>query len=506
MVPARRSAGDEEGFGHSIDGGPSPRDRRRQEWVAKIPMLRLGNVAIQRTLQRSYDDLGALRIEDPKHPDRVVVAAGAPWFMTLFGRDSLWASAMALPVDPSLALGTLQTLAAHQGRVVDPLSEEEPGKILHEVRFDVSSGLALGGKSAYYGSVDAPPLFLMVLGEVSRWGFSKDTLAELQPHAERAMDWIRDYGDKDRDGFVEYARLNERGLLNQGWKDSWDGINFADGTLAEAPIALCEVQGYVYGAYLAAAWMAHDTGNGIRAAELRDRALQLKQQFNEQFWLPDKGYFAIALDRHKKPVDACASNMGHCLATGIVDEDKAALVVERLMGPEMFSGWGVRTLAADMGAYNPASYHNGSVWPHDNAIIQVGLMRYGYTAEAQRISTALFEAAEFSDGRLPELFCGFSREQFATPVPYPTACSPQAWAATTPIMLLTTLMRYDPDVSLGGVWMDPDLPVNYGDLHISNAPMGAGRITIDISGSNVSVAGLPEGMKFHRGYLPWVGT
>ncbi|TAP42828.1 glycogen debranching N-terminal domain-containing protein [Arthrobacter sp. S39] len=483
----------------------SPSDRRRQEWVGKIPLVHMGNRSIERTLRRSYEDLGALRIEDPKHPERVVVAAGAPWFMALFGRDSLWASTMALPVDPSLALGTLQTLADLQGSVVDPLSEEEPGKILHEVRLDVSSGLALGGKSAYYGSVDATPLFLMVLGEVSRWGFAKETIADLQPHADRAMDWIWNYGDRDGDGFVEYARLNDRGLINQGWKDSWDGINFADGTLAEAPIALSEVQGYVYSACLASAWMAHEVGDEAKAAQLRARALRLKQQFNDRFWLPDKGYFAIALDGHKRPVDACASNMGHCLATGIVDDDKAPSVVEHLMSDRMFSGWGVRTLADDMDAYNPVSYHNGSVWPHDNAIIQVGLMRYGFVEEAQRISTALLEAAEFSDGRLPELFCGFSREAFSAPVPYPTACSPQAWAATTPIMLVSTLMRYDPDVSQGGIWMDPVLPESYGDLHIANAPIGEGRININISGSSVSVDGLPEGMVFHRGYLPWVG-
>ena len=505
VVPGTDSAGSVLSFEHPDDGRLSPRDRRRQEWVSKIPVLQMGNRSIERTLRRSYDDLGALRIEDPQHPDRVVVAAGAPWFMTLFGRDSLWASTMALPVDPSLALGTLQTLAQRQGMVVDQMTEEEPGKILHEVRLDVSSGLALGGKSVYYGSVDATPLFLIVLGEVSRWGFAKETIAALQPHADRARDWIQDYGDKDGDGFVEYARLNDRGLINQGWKDSWDGINFADGTLAEPPIALCEVQGYVYGALLASAWMAHEAGDSGKAVELRERAARLKRQFNEQFWLPDKGYYAVALDKDKRPVDACASNMGHCLTTGIIDGDKAPLVVERLMSPEMFSGWGIRTLASDMDAYNPASYHNGSVWPHDNAIIQVGLMRYGFVAEAQRVSTALLEAAEFSEGRLPELFCGFSREQFATPVPYPTACSPQAWAATTPIMLVTTLMRYDPDVSQGGVWLDPVLPKSYGDLHITNAPMGAGPITIDISGSAVSVQGLPEGMAFHRGYLPWVG-
>jgi len=491
-------------FVHPAAGELSPSDRRRQEWVAKIPVLQMGNRSIERTLRRSYDDLGALRIEDPNHPDRVVVAAGAPWFMTLFGRDSLLASHMALPVDPSLALGTLQTLADRQGTVVDPMSEEEPGKILHEVRLGVSSGLSLGGKSVYYGSVDATPLFVVVLGAVSRWGFAKDTIAALLPHADRALEWIRDYGDKDGDGFVEYERLNDQGLINQGWKDSWDGINFADGTLAEPPIALCEVQAYVYAAYMARAWMAYDAGDAALAGELTGRAAQLKKRFNEQFWIPERGYYAVALDGKKRQVDACASNMGHCLWLGLVDEDKAPLVVERLMSPEMFSGWGVRTLASDMGAYNPASYHNGSVWPHDNAIITLALMRYGFVEQAQRIATALLEAAEYSGGRLPELFCGFGREHLAAPVPYPTACSPQAWAATTPIHLVTSLMRYDAHVSQGGLWMDPVLPKTYGGLHIKNAPLAGGRITIDVAGSRASVHGLPEGMVFHRGHRPWM--
>ncbi|XAS74282.1 glycogen debranching N-terminal domain-containing protein [Micrococcaceae bacterium Sec5.1] len=480
----------------------SPRDLRRQEWVSKIPVLHMGNGSIEQTLRRSYDDLGALRIEDPRHPDRVVVAAGAPWFMALFGRDSLWASLMALPVDPSLAFGTIQTLADRQGKVVDEMSEEEPGKILHEVRLDVSSGLALGGKSAYYGSIDATPLFVALFGEVSRWGFAAETIAALLPHVDRALDWIRNYGDKDGDGFVEYERLNNRGLLNQGWKDSWDGINFADGTLAEPPIALCEVQAYVYGAFLARSWIAYDAGDLDLAAEYRDLAAQLKRKFNEQFWLPDRGYYAIALDRKKRPVDACASNMGQCLLFGIIDEDKAPLVAEQLMSPEMFSGWGVRTLASDMGAYNPASYHNGSVWPHDNAVITAGLLRYGFVEQAQRISTALFEAAEYSEGRLPELFCGFSREHFDVPVAYPTACSPQAWAATTPIFLIKSLMGYYADVARGGLWMNPVLPESYGDLHITNAPMANSRITIDISGSSATIKGLPEGMMFHHGTRP----
>lgn len=504
VVPTVDGTGTALPFGHPDRDGLSPSDRRRQEWVARIPVLQMGNRSIQRTLRRSYEDLGALRIQDPNHPDRVVVAAGAPWFMTLFGRDSLWASEMALPVDPSLALGTLRTLAERQGTEVNEDTEEEPGKILHEVRLDVTSGQALGGRSAYYGSVDATPLFVVVLGSVSRWGFSKETITALLPNADRALDWIRHYGDRDGDGFVEYGRPNQHGLINQGWKDSWDGINFADGTLAEVPIALAEVQAYVHGAYVARAWMAYDDGDTALAADLQERADRLKQRFNEEFWLPDRGYFAVALDRDKRPVDACASNMGHCLWFGLLDEDKVPSVVEHLMSKEMFSGWGVRTLASNMASYNPASYHNGSVWPHDNALIMSGLLRYGYVEEAQRIGTALLEAAEYSGGRLPELFCGFDRDRFMEPVPYPTACSPQAWAATTPIHVITSLMRYDTHISQGGIWLDPVLPESFGDLHISNAPMGDARITIDASGMQATVQGIPEGLTVHHGQRPWM--
>ncbi|MBT2533841.1 amylo-alpha-1,6-glucosidase [Arthrobacter sp. ISL-48] len=480
----------------------SAQEQRQKAWEAQIPLPHVGDPSVERSLRRSHDDIGALRIVDPDHPDRMVVAAGAPWFMALFGRDSLLSSFMVLPVDATLALGTLQTLADRQGVKVDLLTEEQPGRILHEVRLDVGTGLALGGRSAYYGTADATPLFVTLLGEATRWGLGAGDIAALVPHADRAMDWIRDYGDRDGDGFVEYERLNDHGLINQGWKDSWDGINFADGRLAEAPIALCEVQGYVYSAYNARAWMAYDAGDRALAVDLRDRARRLKRQFNDQFWLPDRGYYAIALDRDKRPVDACASNMGHCLWSGIVDEDKAPQVVQRLMSPEMFSGWGVRTLATDMGAYNPVSYHNGSVWPHDNALIVAGFMRNGFVKEAQQLSSALMEAAEYTDNRLPELFCGFSRSDCPEPLPYPTACSPQAWASATPVLLLRSLLRYDANASLGALWIDPALPEAWGNLHTTNLPVGGARVTIDVSGSRVAVEGLPDGMVFHQATRP----
>jgi glycogen debranching enzyme len=481
-------------------------ERRQQSWTANVPALHISNPSVERTVVRSHQDVGALRIVDPNHPDRMVVAAGAPWFMALFGRDSLLASFMILPIDASLALGTLQTLAERQGTSVNVLTEEQPGRILHEVRLGVGTGLVLGGRSAYYGTADATPLFVTLLGEAARWGISDEDFAALLPHADRALDWIRDFGDRDGDGFVEYERLNDHGLINQGWKDSWDGINFADGRIAEAPIALCEVQGYVYSAYIARASIALDVGDAALAADLLNRAELLKKKFNEVFWLPDRGYYAIALDRDKRPVDACASNMGHCLWSGIVDQDKAQLVVDRLMSPQMFSGWGVRTLATDMGAYNPVSYHNGSVWPHDNALIVAGLMRYGFVNEAQTLASALMDAAEYTDNRLPELFCGFSRSEYPRPLPYPTACSPQAWASATPVMLLRSLLRYDADVSLGGLWMHPEWPEAWGRLHASNAPVGDARVTVDVSGTSVTVDGLPEGMLFHRGIRPSSGS
>ena len=395
--------------------------QRFREWGETVPVPMASDPSLTRTLERSQLDLGALRIADPAIPGREVVAAGAPWFMALFGRDSILTAYMALSVDPALALGTLETLADYQGSVVNEKTEEQPGKILHEVRLGVSASLSLGSGTVYFGSVDATPLFVTLLGELRRWGEDPDSIQGLLPAADRALDWVRQYGDRDGDGFVEYDRLNPEGLRNQWWKDSRDGINFADGTIATPPIALCEVQGYAYSAYLAREYLARDLGDCDTAELWASRAKSLKAKFNERFWMPDQGYFAVGLDRDKKPIDSCCSNMGHCLWSGIVDDDKAQSVADVLVSDRMFSGWGVRTLATDMGAFNPVSYHNGSVWPHDNAIIVAGLMNYGFDAEARRIALAILDAAEKFNGRLPELFCGFSRDEYSEPVPYPTS-------------------------------------------------------------------------------------
>lgn len=476
--------------------GPAQRQRT---WERDSPIVASRHAGLVRALMRSRDDLGSLRIFDPDNPDRPpCIAAGAPWFMTIFGRDSLLTSFMALPLDKSLALGTVRTLAELQGDRVDALTEEEPGKIMHEVRHGVDSDRSDPHSSVYYGSVDSTPLFVMLLGELRRWGVHTSAVEELLPHADRALEWIREHGDADGDGFVEYRRKTDRGLLNQGWKDSYDGINFADGTMAQAPIALAEVQGYVYAAYLARSHFAREMGDPAMADEYAERAAALKKAFNEAFWLPDRGWYAVGLDRDKRPIDALASNMGHCLLTGIVDIDKAAQVVGHLMSPEMFTGWGIRTLASSMGAYNPMSYHNGSVWPHDNALIAAGFMRYGYVEEAQRVALCLLEAAGGFGGRLPELFCGFDRSEYPHPVPYPTSCSPQAWAAATPVQLLRTLLRLDPWIPYGKVWLAPALPAELGEVRVDRLALGSHRVSIRASGEQLEINGLPPEVELIR--------
>jgi glycogen debranching enzyme len=466
--------------------------QRLADWRRQSPLVKASDERLDAVFAASTEDLGSLRIFDPEHADRAVIAAGAPWFMTIFGRDSLLTSWMVLPLDPSLALGTLRTLASLQGTKVDPATEEEPGKILHEMRFGMQASLWLGGGSVYYGSIDATALFVMLLGELRRWGLERRVVDELLPHADRALEWIEKFGDKDGDGFVEYARTTELGLANQGWKDSFDGITFASGEIAEPPIALAEVQGYVYAAYLAKSHFCTEREDADGASYWAQKAEKLKEDFNRAFWISDKGYFALGLDRDKRQIDSLASNMGHCLWTGIVDAGKAAAVARNLTGPEMFSGFGIRTLASSSTAYNPMSYHNGSIWPHDNAICAAGLMRYGFVREAQQVSMGILEAAEWFGGRLPELFCGFDRTEFSEPVYYPTSCSPQAWASATPFQLLRTLLRFDPSVPTGKLWCDPAFPARFLPLHIESLHVAGARVSVDVTEDGWSLDGLSE--------------
>jgi glycogen debranching enzyme len=469
---------------------------RLEEWRRRMPIVSSDDDQFRALLDRSTLDLAGLRIFDPEYPDRAVVAAGAPWFMTLFGRDSLITSWMTMLVDQDLALGTLQTLARFQGREVDPRTEEEPGRILHEMRFGETASLALGGGRIYYGTADATPLFVMLVGELSRWGNRRAEVDALLPAADAALQWITDYGDKDGDGYVEYQRTTDRGLQNQGWKDSWDSMRFQDGRLAQPPIALCEVQGYVYAALVARQHCATEAGDHELAASLAARAHELKRRFNDDFWVrsDEGGYLAMGLDRDKRPIDGIGSNMGHCLWTGIVDEDKAPAVARALMSSGMYSGWGIRTLSTDNGGYNPVSYHCGSVWPHDNAICAAGLMRYGFIDEAHAVMRSMVEASPWFGDVLPELFSGMPRRELGFPVSYPTSCSPQAWAAASPLLFLRTLLRFEPDIRNSKLHVAPAVPEWIGTLRLEQIPIVGGHLAVEVTGEVVHALQVPEGL------------
>jgi glycogen debranching enzyme len=357
-----------------------------------------------------------------------------------FGRDSLITAYAMLSVNPEPARSTLLFLARNQATDHDPLRDAEPGKILHELRRGEFARSNLIPHTPYFGSVDSTPLFVVLAAEYWRATADLDTIRTLRASLDAALTWIDEFGDLDGDGFIEYQRRSPDGLLNQGWKDSDDSIVHADGRLASGPISLVEAQGYAFMAKHRISDVYEALGDSGRAGALRHEAAGLKRSFNDAFWMPEEGTFALALDGHKNQVGSVTSNPGHCLFAGIVDSDKAAGVAERLMGPDLFSGWGVRTLARHHRAFDPVSYHNGSVWPHDNAIIAEGLGGYGFSLEAERIAAALFDAAlQNPDGRLPELFGGLDRAKDAPYVPYPCACRPQAWAAAAPLMLLGAL-------------------------------------------------------------------
>jgi glycogen debranching enzyme len=427
---------------------------RNHGWLLSVPKLRTADRKLSAAFDRSIEDIGALRLHDPTGRRRPVIAAGAPWYMTLFGRDALISAYMALPIDPTLAIGVLEALAELQGHQLDPVSEEQPGRIMHETRYLGVEAPTLTGGSTYYGSVDATPLFVVLLGELCRWGLGDDELRKLLPHADRALAWIEEYGDRDGDGYIEYQTTSERGLANQGWKDSPDGIRYHDGRVADAPLALCEVQAYAYAAYQARAAIAVRLGQADVVMRCQRLAEQLKARFNRDFWLDEHGWYAVALGPDKEPVDSLTSNIGHCLWSGIVAEEHAALVAERLMSPQMWNGWGIRTLAIDEQAYDPMSYHCGTVWPHDGALCAAGLKSYGFDADALIVANGLFAASEAWSGRLPELFCGLDRADVETPIPFPTSCSPQAWAAATPFLLLRIMLGLEPDDE-HGLTVDP---------------------------------------------------
>lgn len=448
----------------------------------------------QQLLDRGWADLGALRQGDPEEPRDQFCLAGSPWYLTLFGRDALWAATMALPFDVELAGGTLRTLARRQGVRHDLETEEAPGRILHEIR---RGALTHRGDLPpnYYGTVDATPLFVVLVHEAWRWGLPEDEVLALIPHVEAAMRWLRDEGDPDGSGFVRYERVGERGLDNQGWKDSHDGVQFADGTIARPPIALCEVQGYAYDAARRAAELL-DRFGFAGGDDWREYAARLARRFREAFWIDDREgrYPAIALDGAHRPVDGPASNMGHLLATGILSPDEAALVADQLTSPGMADGWGLRTMSSSHVGFNPLGYHTGSVWPHDTAIAVWGATLAGQHAAARTLLAGLVGVAATFEHRLPELFAGFARAHVAQPVPYPVACRPQAWAAGAPLLLLRAVLGLQPDVPNGRLVVAPMWPPPVRAAEVAGLPLAGRSVSIRVDaerGVEVEVEGPP---------------
>jgi len=417
-----------------------------EAWLAGAPALRTDDRTLLRTYRASLSDLAALRLHPDLAKGATLPAAGLPWFMALFGRDSLITSFQALPYLPGLAATTLRVLAARQASARDDFQEQEPGKILHELRFGELTARGERPYSPYFGSADATPLFVVLLDEYHRWSGDDELVRLLEPNARAALNWIAESGDLDGDGYVEYERRNlVSGLINQCWKDSWNSIQHADGQLARGPIATCEIQGYVYDAQRRGARLAREVWHDRALADrLEARAAALRAAFGRDFWMPERGCHAVALDGEKHQVDSLTSNIGHLLWSGLLDEAEAATTAERLLDEPLYSGWGVRTLGASEAGYNPLGYHTGTVWPHDNSLIAAGLARYGHHEAARTIATDMLAAAPYFEHRLPEVFAGFPRSVTSIPVAFPTASRPQAWAAAAPLLLLTTLLRLEP--------------------------------------------------------------
>ena len=435
------------------------------------------NDRFNRWVRRSTADVEMMTLGNPEHD---YPYAGVPWFSTIFGRDGIITALEMLWVNPRIAKGVLQFLASTQATETNPEVEAEPGKILHEMRRGEMAALGEVPFARYYGTVDATPLFIMLAGAYYDYTGERDFIQALWPHIDFALQWIDHFGDVDGDGFVEYARHGNKGLIQQGWKDSHDSIFHADGNLAEAPIALCEVQGYVYAAKRAAARISGILGDPHRETVLETESAELQSKFEEAFWCDDLSTYALALDGHKKPCRVRASNAGHCLFTEIAGPDKARLVAHTLLSRDFFTGWGVRTVGSEEARYNPLSYHNGSVWPHDNALIASGVAKYGLRDLAGQILMGLLDASSAVDlHRLPELFCGLDRREGEGPTLYPVACSPQAWAAGAVFLLLQACLGLSMDGCKKQILFDrPYLPEGIPQLWINNLRMGRSRMDL----------------------------
>jgi len=448
-----------------------------------VPTVTCDDRRLTALVARSLDDLAGLRMRADFAPDDEFLAAGAPWFFTLFGRDSLWAARMLLPLGTDLAAGTLRTLAARQGAVVDPSTAEQPGRILHEVRaadLDLGDGTVL--PPLYYGTVDATPLWVCVLHDAWRWGMPDAEVEALLPAMTAALDWMSGYGDADGDGFLEYLDTTGHGLANQGWKDSGDSVQWRDGTLATGPIALCEVQAYAHEAALGGAALLDAFGRP-GADRWRRWAAELADRFRAAFWVHDERgpYPAIALDADKRPVDALTSNIGHLLGTGLLDADEEALVARRLGSPELDSGYGLRTMSTTAAGYWPLRYHGGSVWTHDTAIAIAGLVRSGHPEVAARLAEGLLAASADVAGQLPELYAGDQRGSVPHVVPYPAACHPQAWSAASAAVLLVAFLGIAPDAPAGTLAIAPASPAPFGRLRVEGLRIAGRPLTVDVA-------------------------
>jgi len=448
--------------------------RSLREWHKAVLKVESTNNNVTQIFNQATDDLAALRLEvEANDVTHVVPAAGLPWFMALFGRDSLIVSIQTAVAYPEFARGSLEVLGMHQATERDDFRDAEPGKIMHELRLGELAKLKLVPHTPYYGTADATPLYLITLHTAWCATGDRELLMRHMPVAERCLEWIDHYGDRDGDGFQEYGTRSSSGLENQGWKDSGDGMVYLDGTLMRGPKALCELQGYVYDGWLRMAKLYDVLGNSARAAELRAKAAALYKHFNEIFWDEAAGFYALALDGRKQKVMSIASNAGHLLWSGIVPPERARRVVERLMQPDMWSGWGIRTLSSNHVSYNPYSYQKGSVWPHDNGLIAQGFKRYGYDREAGLIATGIYEAGRFfAQYQYPELYAGLQREGVTFPVQYLGANVPQAWAAGSVFSMLQAVLGLQPDAANRRLFVDPELPPRLNDLTVRDLRVG----------------------------------
>ncbi|MET8360563.1 glycogen debranching N-terminal domain-containing protein [Micromonospora sp. NPDC005171] len=447
-----------------------------EQWIANAPKVNSEHGRVASTYRRSLIDLAALRFSPLSLGGATLPAAGLPWFMTMFGRDSILTCLQTLPFTPQLSKTTLRILASLQGSRFDDFRDEDPGRILHEMRYGETAAFEEQPHSPYYGSVDATPLFIVLLDEYERWSGDVALVKELEQESRAALRWIDNYADLVGNGYIWYERRNtDTGLENQCWKDSWDSISYADGTLPPFPRATCEVQGYAYDAKVRAARLAREFWDDPEFADQLEReAAELKERFNRDWWVADGEYFALALDPDGRQCDILSSNIGHLLWSGIVEPERAEKLAAHLVGPRLFSGWGVRTLAEGETRYNPIGYHNGTIWPFDNSFIAWGLRRYGFAEEAASIANGILDAATYFDGRLPEAFGGYPRELTKFPVEYPTACSPQAWSTGTPLLLLRTMLGLEPHE--GHLAVEPRLPVGMGRIEVLDIPGRWGRV------------------------------